>query len=64
MPFEALLLQLRRPRARMPAYTDIVMPDRDVMDIYAYLQSIPKSRPATEIPMLRARSSSQLESRK
>jgi mono/diheme cytochrome c family protein len=52
IPFAALVLQLRQPRARMPVYTDVVMPDRDVADIYAYLQSIPKGKTAAEIPML------------
>ena len=52
MPFEGLVLQLRRPRARMPLYTDVVMPDTDVADIYAYLLSIPKGRTAAEIPIL------------
>jgi mono/diheme cytochrome c family protein len=52
IPFEALMLQLRHPRARMPVYTDVVMPDTDVADIYAYLQSVPKGKTAAEIPML------------
>jgi mono/diheme cytochrome c family protein len=54
MPYEGLILQLRKPRARMPVYTAVVMPDRDVADIYAYLQSVPKGRTASEIPMLKA----------
>ena len=52
MPLEGLVLQLRRPRARMPIYTDVVMPDTDVADIYAYLQSVPKGKTAAEIPIL------------
>jgi mono/diheme cytochrome c family protein len=52
MPYEGLLLQLRQPRARMPVYTDVVMPDRDVADIYAYLLSVPKGRTAAEIAIL------------
>jgi mono/diheme cytochrome c family protein len=54
MPYEGLLIQLRKPRARMPLYTAVVMPDADVADIYAYLQSIPKGKTASEIPMLKA----------
>jgi mono/diheme cytochrome c family protein len=54
MPYEGLLIQLRKPRARMPVYTAVVMPDADVADIYAYLQSIPKGKTASEIPMLKA----------
>ncbi len=52
IPFEGLVLQLRHPRARMPIYTDVVMPDADVADIYAYLQSVPKGKAAAEIPLL------------
>lgn len=54
MPYQGLLLQLRKPRARMPVYTAVVMPDSDVADIYAYLQSVPKGKTAEEIPMLKA----------
>lgn len=54
MPYEGLLTQLRKPRARMPVYTAVVMPDRDVADIFAYLQSVPKGKTASEIPMLKA----------
>src|SRR6185437_14958974 len=53
LPIEAFKLQLRRPRARMPIYTAVVMPDADVADIYAYLLSIPKGKSAAEIPMLK-----------
>jgi mono/diheme cytochrome c family protein len=54
MPYAGLLQQLRHPRARMPVYTAVVMPDGDVADIYAYLQSVPKAKTASEIPMLKA----------
>lgn len=53
IPREAFVLQLRKPRARMPVYTDVVMPDKDVDDIYAYLQAIPKGKTAADIPMLK-----------
>jgi mono/diheme cytochrome c family protein len=52
IPFEGFLLQLRRPRARMPLYTDVVMPDTDVADIYTWLLSIPKGKAAADIPLL------------
>jgi mono/diheme cytochrome c family protein len=54
LPLEALKLQLRRPRGRMPLYTANVMPDKDVADIYAYLLSVPQGKAAAEIPMLKA----------
>jgi mono/diheme cytochrome c family protein len=52
IPFEGLVLQLRHPRARMPVYTNVVMSDKDVADIYAYLQSVPKGKTAAEISLL------------
>jgi len=52
IPFEGFLQQLRHPRARMPIYTALVMPDADVAAIYAYLQSIPKGKTADRIPLL------------
>jgi len=57
MPYEGFMLQLRHPRARMPVYTVVVMPDQDVSDIYAYLQSVPKGKTPADIPMLKALSS-------
>jgi len=42
----------------MPVYTAVVMPDPDVADIYAYLQSVPKSRSAEEIALLKGLASS------
>ena len=52
LPYEAVLQQLRSPRARMPVYTAKVLPDAGAADIYAYLRSIPKAKPASEIPLL------------
>lgn len=54
MPLEGFTLQLRHPRARMPVYTAVVMPDADVADIYAYLLTVPKGKTAAEIPMLKS----------
>jgi mono/diheme cytochrome c family protein len=54
IPLAGVLQQLRHPRVRMPFYTDVVMPDKDVEDIYAFLQSVPKGKTASEIPMLKA----------
>ena len=37
LPFEALDRQLRKPRDRMPVYTQATTSGQDVADIYAYL---------------------------
>ena len=35
-----------------PAYVEAVLPDQDVADIYAFLQSLPGRRPAKDIAIL------------
>jgi mono/diheme cytochrome c family protein len=54
IPYEGVVMQLRKPRVRMPLYSAVVMPDSDVAAIFAYLQSVPKGKTASEIPMLKA----------
>ena len=49
---EAILQQLRHPQARMPAYTDKVLPDKDAADIVAYIQSLPQAPAAKDLPLL------------
>ena len=54
LPPEAIMQQLRHPQTRMPAYSDKVLPDKDVADIVAYIQSLsqgPKPS-AKDIPLL------------
>ena len=41
--FQAVLAQLRHPRYEMPAYTEKVISDQSVADIFAYLVSVPKA---------------------
>ena len=54
LPPEAIMQQLRHPQARMPAYTDKILPDRDAADIIAYIQSLSQSPApsAKDIPIL------------
>ena len=37
---------------RMPAYTAKTVPDQDLADIYAYIKTLPVSKPAKDIPAL------------
>jgi mono/diheme cytochrome c family protein len=53
IPYEGFLMQLRKPRQRMPVYTAVVMPDGDVTAIYAYLQGVPQGKAAADIPILK-----------
>jgi len=50
LPFEGVQMQLRNPSNDMPAYSEKVMSDKDIADIYAYLQSL--SGPRKDITML------------
>jgi mono/diheme cytochrome c family protein len=51
-PLEAIKIQLRRPASRMPPYSQDVLSDAQIADIYAYLKSIPAGKPASRIPLL------------
>jgi ubiquinol-cytochrome c reductase cytochrome c subunit len=41
LPYEAFAGQVRRPVNAMPPYTTIVLSDRDLAEIYAYLLTMP-----------------------
>ena len=49
---QVLILYVRRPAGDMPAYTDKVISDRELIDIFAYLKTLPAARPAKDIPLL------------
>ena len=52
MPFEGFKGQLRQPVQDMPAYSEAVMSDQQVADIYAFLQSLPGRTDPKSIPLL------------
>lgn len=52
MPYPAFTRQVRYPINDMPPYPVKLLPDQDVADIYAYLQSLPGRRPVKDIPIL------------
>ena len=41
LPYEAFAKQVREPVNVMPPYTTVVLADKDLGDIYAYLQTVP-----------------------
>lgn len=41
MPWEGFQNQLRNPANEMPAYAEGVMSDKEMADVYAFLQSLP-----------------------
>jgi ubiquinol-cytochrome c reductase cytochrome c subunit len=52
IPFEALSAFVRNTNGNMPPYPKAMLPDEDLADIYAYLQSVPKGLDSKSIPML------------
>jgi mono/diheme cytochrome c family protein len=52
MPYEALSAFIRGSNRAMPPYKEAVLPNEDLQDIYAYLQSIPPSKDPKTIPLL------------
>ena len=53
MPFEGFKMVVRESMRDMPAYNEAVLADKDLVDIYAFLQSLPDRRPAKDIAILR-----------
>jgi mono/diheme cytochrome c family protein len=49
MPFEGFKGQLRSPVNDMPAYSEKVMSDKQVADIYAFVESLPGPRSTTDM---------------
>ncbi len=43
---------VRRPTGEMPPYTEKVVTDKELADIYAFLKSIPAPPPVKNIPLL------------
>src|SRR5687767_4820998 len=52
-PYAAWVMQVRKPRAVMPAYSEKYVSDQDLADMYHYLFSTKPSPAAKDIPLLR-----------
>ncbi len=52
LPLPALSAFVRNSRGPMPPYMAAVLPNEDLADIHAYLQSIPKGADYKSIPLL------------
>ena len=49
---QAFSRYVRRPTGAMPAFTEKVINDQELADIYAYLKSMPAPKAAKDIPLL------------
>lgn len=52
LPLEGIRAKLRTASGRMPVYTAALVPDAQLADIVAYLNSVPAGKAAQDIPML------------
>ncbi len=52
VPFEVFQSFVRKPINNMPPYTEKVVSDQDLADIYAFLKSIPMPPKGKDIPLL------------
>jgi mono/diheme cytochrome c family protein len=53
LPWEAFSAFVRSTNRAMPPYSEKILSDGDLADIYAYLQSIPKPPDVNSIPLLK-----------
>jgi mono/diheme cytochrome c family protein len=49
---QGMIRYIRRPAGAMPSFTDKVLSDQEVNDIYAYLKTMPVPKPVKDIPLL------------
>jgi mono/diheme cytochrome c family protein len=52
LPFDGFKGQVRNPANDMPAYSAAVLSDKDIADIYAFVQTLPGPGSAKDIPIL------------
>ena len=52
MPYETFASFVRTTNRAMPPYRETVLPNENLADIYAYLESLPKPRDYKSIPLL------------
>ncbi len=50
LPLDAFTVQLRQPANNMPPYSESVLSEADVANIYAYLQSVPGPQDIKSLP--------------
>jgi mono/diheme cytochrome c family protein len=49
---QGLVRYVRKPAGAMPAYSDKVASEQELIDIWTYLRSLPGPKPVKDIPLL------------
>ena len=52
LPYDGLAAFVRTTSGEMPPYSEKLLSDKDLADIYAYLQSIPRPPAVADVPLL------------
>jgi len=52
MPFDGFKGQVRNPINDMPAFPSAILSDKDIADIYAFVESLPGARSPKDFPIL------------
>ncbi|MGO8913824.1 MAG: c-type cytochrome [Bradyrhizobium sp.] len=52
LPFEGFREEIRNPVNNMPAYSDAVLSDNEIIDIYAFVESLPGQLSPKDISIL------------
>jgi mono/diheme cytochrome c family protein len=53
LTLQGVIRYVRRPTGAMPAFSEKVLPDQELTDIYAYLKSLPPVKGAKDVPLLK-----------
>ena len=49
---QGVIRYVRKPTGAMPAFTEKILSDQELTDIYAYLKSLPAAKQPNDIPLL------------
>jgi ubiquinol-cytochrome c reductase cytochrome c subunit len=49
---QGVIRYVRKPAGAMPAFTEKILSDQELTDIYAYLKSLPAAKAPKDIPLL------------
>ena len=49
---QGVIRYVRKPAGGMPAFTEKILTDQELTDIYAYLKSLPAAKAPKDIPLL------------
>ena len=49
---QGVIRYVRKPTGGMPAFTEKILADQELTDIYAYLKSLPAAKAPKDIPLL------------